>query len=459
MLKSQMGDGGGVQEEPYMSVRSTHVRSGNPRTGSGPSGLAIPATVSETPTHVSFEAEDAPYPGRGSNEDEINPPGSLTIQAEDSLDAQPDESTSEDKSHIDSSEEENTDETQINPIKSTNRNAPKTRPSFKIASLNMRGRLKENKDKMSMVVDWLRTNNIAILALQETHLMEDTINDLNNKYRNLKFFRSGLTTSSGGILFIVSERTGTPQDINFKVFEKGRSSILSLKYKNQELSIVNVYMPNHKTLQKEALINLTKELRNCQNITETELLVLGDWNFVEDKIDRSPQHDDDRRVTREMAKLKATYNLTDGWREANPDSRTFTWEGTAGSERRKIFSRIDRIYITRKTWEVTNKYRKINCDFSDHNSVSVNITDASAPATGKGERKLNLNILNHPLFKKEAEHLINKLEKQIQTYKRKENRTSNPEEIQNLRIHHSPQKSWSEYKRGILAASNLATQK
>ena len=119
MLESQMGDRGGAQEEPYMSVQSAHVQSGNPRTGNGPSRLAFPATVSETPTHISLKAEDAPYPGRGLNKDENNPPGSLTIQEEDSLDAQPDKSASEDKSHIDSSEEEDTDETQINPIKST----------------------------------------------------------------------------------------------------------------------------------------------------------------------------------------------------------------------------------------------------------------------------------------------------------------------------------------------------
>ena len=459
MLECQMGDGGGAQEEPYMSVRSAHVRSGNPRTGNGPSGLAVPAPVSETPTHVPLEAEDAPNPGRGSSGDETNPHGSPPNQEEDYLVVQPDESASEEETHTESSEEESTHDPQINQRNRTNRNTPKTRPNIKIASLNMRGRQKENKDKMRMVIDWLRMNNVAILALQETHIMEDTINDLNTKYRHLKFFGSGLTTSSGGILFIVSERAGTPLDLGFKVFEKGRSGILNLKYENQELNVVNVYMPNHKALQKEALENLTRELRNYRNITDTELIILGDWNFVEDKIDRSPQHDDDRRVTREMTNLKATYDLIDGWREANPESRSFTWEGTTGNERRKIFSRIDRIYITRNTWEVTNEYKIINCDISDHDGVSVNIIDATAPPVGKGEQKLNLNIVNHPIFKKEAERLINKLEKQIQGYKRKEGRTKNPEEIQNLRTRHSPQKSWYEYKKGILGASILAMQK
>ena len=67
--------------------------------------------------------------------------------------------------------------------------------------------------------------------------------------------------------------------------------------------------------------------------------------------------------------------------------------------------------------------------------------------------------MNHPLFKKEAEHLINKLEKQIHAYKKKEKRMKTPEDIHILRTNHSPQKSWNKYKNGILTASTLATQK
>lgn len=48
-----------------------------------------------------------------------------------------------------------------------NPNIPKKRPGIKIASLNMRGRQRDGKDKMRMAIDWMRVNQIMILALQE----------------------------------------------------------------------------------------------------------------------------------------------------------------------------------------------------------------------------------------------------------------------------------------------------
>jgi len=112
-----------------------------------------------------------------------------------------------------------------------------------------------------------------------------------------------------------------------------------------------------------------------------ELLILGDWNFVEDKIDRSPQHNDDRGVTTEMTKMKAEFDLLDGWRLSNPDEVKFSWEGSTGNQRRKIFSRIDRIYTSRDTWDSTNEYKIISCDLSDLYGYKRRVPD---PGTGPG---------------------------------------------------------------------------
>ena len=220
-------------------------------------------------------------------------------------------------------------------------------------------------------------------------------------------------------------------------------------------------MPNHKLLQKETLRNLRRELKNYQGLKDSELIVMGDWNFVEDKIDRSPQHDDDRGVMREMVKLKTSLDLIDGWRAANPDKRSFSWEGTSGNERKKIFSRLDRIYTSRKTWEITNEYKIINSDVSDHDGVSTTIREATTPDTGKGEPKLNMNIINHPLFKNEADRLLTKLEIQIKKYNRREASKNTPGKLHKLlklRARDNPQKSWNEYKAGILRASEGATK-
>ena len=344
-----------------MSVRSAHARSGNPRTGNGLAGLAVPATVCETLENVSPEAEDAQVPGGGSDKDETDPFRDLFVGTMDN----PNESASEHKSDSDALVSPSDDEPLISHttrLTNTKNTKPCLRPGIKVASLNMRGRLKGNKDKLKMVIDWLRLNKIAILAVQETHLMEDSIRELNLKYRNLKFFGSGLSTSSSGILFILADRAGEPQNTYFTELIKGRSGLLSLEYGTQTINIINIYMPNNKLHQKETLIELRQKMDNIQDINNKELLIIGDWNFVEDSIDRSPQHNDDHNVISEMTKLKTSFNLLDGWRESNPDAWRFTWEGSSGCDRRKIFSRIDRIYTARNTWEPSNEYEILSCD-------------------------------------------------------------------------------------------------
>ena len=463
-LECQVRDGGGALEEPYVGVRSAHVRPGNTRTGCGPSGLAIPAQVNETPYHGLPEAEDAASPGRGSGESETIPFGSLNVGEEET----PDDISTDDESDDESDDVFLNSEDEADPPEQMNshprgpgNNTRKKRPGFKVASLNMRGRQKEGKDKLKMVIDWMQVNNISILALQETHIKTEYVEELNEKYRYLKFYGCGASTSSRGIMFILSESAGTPDDTKYKSFECGRTGMLSLKYGDQTLNTVNVYMPNDKTHQREVLTNLRRALKNETCIKESELIVLGDWNFVEDQVDRSPQHADDRGVNREMTKLKTTLDLSDGWRRANPSTRKYTWEGTSGHERKKIFSRIDRIYVSSKIWQATNEYKIINCDISDHDGTSVMVRDASAPDTGTGERKLNLKIINHKIFRDEALRLLTKLENQLEKYEKiaaEKDKPGKEAARTKRRERYNPQIVWERYKIGIMKASELATQ-
>ena len=314
---------------------------------------------------------------------------------------------------------------------------------------------------MKMVIDWMCVNHISILALQETHIKTEYIEELNEKYRYLKFYGCSTSTSSRGIMFILSESAGTLNDTNYKSFECGRTGMLSLKYGDQTLNTVNIYMPNDKTYQRETLTNLRRALKNETGIKDSELIVLGDWNFVEDQVDRSPQHADDRGVNREMTKLKTVLDLSDRWRKANPSTRKYTWEGMSGHERKKIFSRIDRIYVSSKVWQATNEYKIINCDMSDHDGTSVMVRDASAPETGSGERKLNLKIMNHKIFRDEVLCLLTKLESQLEKYEKIAAEKDKPrkEAVRTKRREkYNPQIVWEKYKTGIMKASELATQ-
>ena len=79
---------------------------------------------------------------------------------------------------------------------------------------------------------------------------------------------------------------------------------LKLEYGDQTLNIINVYMPNKAPATKGNTDGLRKYPEKRQSLNKSELVMLGDWNFVEDQIDRIPQHAaGDRGVTGEMTKL------------------------------------------------------------------------------------------------------------------------------------------------------------
>jgi len=123
--------------------------------------------------------------------------------------------------------------------------------------------------------------------------------------------------------------------------------------------------------------------------------------------------------------------------------------------------RINHIYTTRDTWEITNEYKTINCDFSDHDGVTVTVREASAAETRNGEAKLNRNIMKHPLFKEEADRLLHKLERKLNKYNWLEGRKQKPGKevaLQKLRDQYSPQVLWNKYKKDLLEASTQVMQ-
>ena len=220
-LMQQVRDGGGALAEPYVSVRSARVRSGNTRTGSGLMGLANPAQVNKTPNHVSRKANDAVFPGRGSRESGLDTDpdhfGSLNFGGTEAPeDHSARNSSEEETSKSDSSSSSEEDKPAGGNPYRLRHNTPKKRPGLKIASLNMRGQQKDGKDKMKMVIDWMRMNRIAILALQETHTLNEDLETLNKRFKYVTFYGSGLSTASSGILFLVSDDIGTPTNTEFK---------------------------------------------------------------------------------------------------------------------------------------------------------------------------------------------------------------------------------------------------
>ncbi|KIM39174.1 hypothetical protein M413DRAFT_29721 [Hebeloma cylindrosporum] len=70
-------------------------------------------------------------------------------------------------------------------------------------------------------------------------------------------------------------------------------------------------------------------------------VMLGDFNMVEEAIDRLPPHRDNAQATSKLTNFKQMHTLQDGWRRCNTTELAFSFTQDATQSR----SRIDHICL------------------------------------------------------------------------------------------------------------------
>jgi exonuclease III len=120
--------------------------------------------------------------------------------------------------------------------------------------------------------------------------------------------------------------------------------------------------------------------------------MLGDFNMVEDAIDRLPMHEEQNRSPETLRELKHMLRLGDGWRSTFPDTKAYTFHQMATG----IKSRIDQIYVTNNLLERSQEW-KINPTGilnADHWMVSAKVSNSDIPETGKGRWSISPRVVN-----------------------------------------------------------------
>ncbi|KAH9859090.1 Endonuclease/exonuclease/phosphatase, partial [Lenzites betulinus] len=273
---------------------------------------------------------------------------------------------------------------------------------LRLASLNIRGM---GSSATNGINDkWLRVNQImkekrlAILAVQETHLSNENTAALNTLFeQSLTIYTSvdpQTPCAARGVAFVVNKRMLNARDIKIKEIIPGRAQTLSLPQPSgDDLVLLNVYAPNDTAQNADFWRRLT-ELRDAQQLDNPDA-VMGDFNIVEDTLDRIPARGDRRDPVSALAALMRKINMVDGWRIENPSTRAFTFlqESTMSQ------SRIDRIYVREdingKTadWDIVASGIR-----TDHQMITMSLANYAAPYVGKGRWTLAKVLLNDQLF-------------------------------------------------------------
>ncbi|KAF6742337.1 Endonuclease/exonuclease/phosphatase [Ephemerocybe angulata] len=225
----------------------------------------------------------------------------------------------------------------------------------------------------------MRINRIGILALQETHLTNQALAEVNRIYKNqIMVIQSSDPDNVGskGVAIALNKRLVAWDETKVKILEPGRVLLLTIPWRNnrKSITILTVYTPNVQKENEKFWSDLHEEF--LMRETPRPDILLGDFNVVEEPIDRLPPRGD--------AQASDLLRLNDGWRQENPSKTQYTYvQDSTGSQ-----SRIDRIYATQP--------------FADHRVVEAQFFDPGSPFIGKGRWAMPESTLADPEFIKFA---------------------------------------------------------
>ncbi|KAG2744731.1 DNase I-like protein, partial [Suillus brevipes Sb2] len=256
----------------------------------------------------------------------------------------------------------------------------------------MRGRWHEGVDKWTHINQIMKEKKIGILAVQETHLSKDDETSLNETFNKRLKIISSIDPEHGnakGVAIVLNKHLTSSQEATHKEIIPGRAILVQLPWtKGEKITILAVYAPNDPSKNgafwEEVQTNLTG--------LPTPDVLLGDFNIVEDALDRLPPKQDNEHATVALMRLKLSLDLRDGWRAENPDLLAYTFAQSSAQGGRQ--SRIDRIYISENILPFSKDWTIEPAGIAtDHQLISARISDVRMPFVGRGRWTLPLFIL------------------------------------------------------------------
>jgi len=139
--------------------------------------------------------------------------------------------------------------------------------------------------------------------------------------------------------------------------------------------------------------------------------MMGDFNCVENDIDRSPPHKDNEKVVASLRKITTRNKLIDIWRMQNLTNQNFSFFQTSS----KAMAHIDRIYVHKDLLNyVYNNEVGMGQEISNHNLVFIKIMAKNLPYCGKELWKLSDEIIKNKKFRDMSEKRLRSFDKWVQ---------------------------------------------
>ncbi|KAH9913936.1 Endonuclease/exonuclease/phosphatase, partial [Fomitopsis serialis] len=282
-----------------------------------------------------------------------------------------------------------------------------TKASLNICSLNLNGRggpVGPQNCKWNEINQLVREDRIGLLCLQETHLSADDSDTVKKLYgRCLAIWNSPSTTASSqqGVAIVLNRELVDTANVHFQVLVPGRAALLRLHWHAEKrLTVLNVYAPNAPR-DNAAFWQLLLSMAERGKYQTPDILA-GDFNIVEEAIDRLPAKEDNIAAVTSFRDLLRRFRLHDGWRTSEPTRKEYTFPQRGSLS----CSRLDRIYASMNlinsshTWTI-----RATSVHTDHKLVSAALTTPNSPFIGRGRWTMPLHLLSDVQFMQDASAL------------------------------------------------------
>ncbi|TFK79469.1 DNase I-like protein, partial [Polyporus arcularius HHB13444] len=242
----------------------------------------------------------------------------------------------------------------------------------------------------------VRDAKIAILGLQEAHLPEARVEQLNDLFQStMKVYASEdpeNPTGARGVAIAINKRLVDIDGVVAKVIIPGRALEVKVRWtKDKSIRILAIYAPNEHNANADFWERLS-----AAGISHPNILI-GDFNIVEAPIDRYPARADPEKPVEALRAMYKRWNMRDEWRETHPGEIQYTYLQTATHSQ----SRIDRIYLDewmrRNATEWTTGGPGIP---TDHQMVTCTLANREKPFIGKGRWQMHQMLLDDKTFLK-----------------------------------------------------------
>ena len=274
----------------------------------------------------------------------------------------------------------------------------------------------------------MNTHRVAVLAVQETHLMDELAETFSTLFETrLKMFHSPLpeTNNAAGVAIVINKSLVDSGGVTCEVLIPGRAILATIPWHaGSTMKVLNVYAPNspcNNELFWEELDVITST-----NASRRPDVMLGDFNLVEDSLDRIPCHPDSANAVAALGVLKGNLDLVDGWRRTFPDRREYSHLHTPNASQ----GRIDRIYVTSDLlgpatdWEISSTTVE-----TDHWMVSAKVTTPEAPEIGRGRWQIPTYLLDNDGILESINTLGKRAQDEMERARFRRSQAENPQTI------------------------------